>query len=145
MVWAVFSVQESWREMANCGIIICLNTHIQKIRISLALLCSALVMMACIALGMQMVERLIYELRMPFTWDTTLYIAVGRGILNGLTPYADLYENKPPGIFLMSALSLWLTGGRVLGSVFQTIAIVGIPIMLALVTLRTLRGKSALM
>ncbi len=44
--------------------------------------------------------------------DVTLFFQMGRGILNGLVPYATLYESKPPGIFLLSALSLFLTGGK---------------------------------
>ncbi|PIR52877.1 hypothetical protein COU76_03805 [Candidatus Peregrinibacteria bacterium CG10_big_fil_rev_8_21_14_0_10_49_10] len=41
--------------------------------------------------------------------DTTIYFIVGRGILNGLQPYVDLFESKPPGIFLLSAFSLFFT------------------------------------
>lgn len=55
--------------------------------------------------------RLGSELNPAYVWDDPLYWAVGRGILNGLTPYRDLFETKPPGIFWMSALSLKLTGG----------------------------------
>ncbi len=42
--------------------------------------------------------------------DVTLYFTVGRGLLNGLTPYTDLFEMKPPIIFFLSALSLLLHG-----------------------------------
>ena len=43
----------------------------------------------------------------PGTADWT----IGHGILKGLVPYRDLYETKPPGIFLVSALSYLVTGG----------------------------------
>lgn len=48
--------------------------------------------------------------------DVLLYFAAGRGILNGLSPYIDIFETKPPGMFLLSALSLRVTGDeRLLG------------------------------
>jgi hypothetical protein len=42
--------------------------------------------------------------------DYLLYTVVGRGILNGLTPYIDLFESKPPGMFLLAAVSLLVSG-----------------------------------
>ncbi len=51
------------------------------------------------------------ELNVSYCVDNPLYWAVGRGILNGLKPYIDLFENKPPGIFWLSALSMKYTGG----------------------------------
>jgi hypothetical protein len=42
--------------------------------------------------------------------DQYLYMTVGRSILNGLKPWQDLFETKPPIIFWISALSL-LWGG----------------------------------
>lgn len=51
----------------------------------------------------------------PLRSDPHIFLAVGRGILNGLTPYVDLFETKPPGIFFLSALSLRMFGdGRLL-------------------------------
>jgi len=38
-------------------------------------------------------------------WDSPAYYAVGRGILNGIAPWSGLLEIKPPGIFLVSAIS----------------------------------------
>ena len=67
----------------------------------------------------QVWQRLGSELNPAYNWDDTLYWAVGRGILNGLTPYKDLFETKPPGIFWMSALSLKLTGGVYAMNVFS--------------------------
>jgi hypothetical protein len=40
------------------------------------------------------------------TSDAELYFAMGRGWLNGLTFYRDLFETKPPLAFLLPALSL---------------------------------------
>lgn len=64
--------------------------------------------------------------------DAAIYLAVGRGITYGLRPYVDLFESKPPGIFVLSALSIWTTGGGRLAYLLQAIAILSIPIVTAL-------------
>ncbi|MBQ3417753.1 MAG: hypothetical protein IJH32_07950 [Ruminococcus sp.] len=63
-----------------------------------------------------------YELHHAYTADAPLYWAVGRGMLNGLTPYAQMYENKPLGIFLISALSFGLTGSSIICNIFSILA-----------------------
>lgn len=55
--------------------------------------------------------RLAYELKEVTNWDTGLYYTVGKGLSNGIPLYSGLYENKPPMIFLLSALSYSLTEG----------------------------------
>ena len=67
-----------------------------------------------------------YQWMSPLTWDSTLYVTVGRGMLNGLLPYVDLFENKPPGIFAVAALALWLRDDFALLGVFQTAALLGL-------------------
>lgn len=74
------------------------------------------------------------------TSDATLYLAVGRGILNGLIPYRDLFETKPPGIFLLSALSLWLSGGPLLGQLLQVAMFATMPLIFVVLALRETRG-----
>ncbi|MBI1934553.1 hypothetical protein HYS30_02700, partial [Candidatus Peregrinibacteria bacterium] len=44
-------------------------------------------------------------------WDALIFFTIGRGILNGLTPYVDLFESKPPGIFFLAIASLLLSKG----------------------------------
>ena len=39
------------------------------------------------------------------SWDAPVYYAVGRGIANGIAPWSGLFEIKPLGIFLVSAIS----------------------------------------
>lgn len=73
---------------------------------------------------------LIYELQGPITWDSPLYFAVGRGILNGLVPYQDLYENKPPGMFLLSSLSWALFDDTTLCHLAQVLVIALFPAVL---------------
>ncbi|HNX14759.1 MAG TPA: hypothetical protein PK854_10360 [Oscillospiraceae bacterium] len=67
----------------------------------------------------QIWDRLSSELNPAYVWDDPMYWAIGRGILNGLTPYVDLFETKPPGIYWMSALTLKLTGGVYAMNVFS--------------------------
>ncbi len=74
-----------------------------------------------------LLDRWIYELHQPYTADMGIYLAVGRGILNGLTPYVDLFENKPPGIFLLSALSLRLFNGSQLLHLLEAAILMGFP------------------
>ena len=63
--------------------------------------------------------------------DALIYFAVGRGILNHLVPYRDLFETKPPGIFLLAALSLKF-GGVLLGKIVQVLALLCIPLCIVL-------------
>lgn len=85
--------------------------------------------------------RLFYEMQGPYTGDSTIYWAVGRGILNGRIPYVDLFETKPPGIFLLSAVSIALTGGPMLGHFLQTFIIGAVPVLLGIFVWFDTRGK----
>lgn len=62
-----------------------------------------------------------------FHSDAAVYGTVGRGILNGLTPYADLYDNKTPVIYFMIALSFLFTGSMALFSWLQGMVILLFP------------------
>lgn len=64
-------------------------------------------------------DRFIYELKRPFTWDTTMYYAVGKGMVHGLKPYVDMFETKPPMIFFTAAVSYALTGDYYLCNVLS--------------------------
>jgi hypothetical protein len=73
-------------------------------------------------LGFELVLRLAHEASGFYASDAPLFRAVGRGILNGLNPYIDLFENKPPGIFLIYATSFaWLGDGQ-LHTALQVVA-----------------------
>jgi len=90
-----------------------------------------LLLLTCYTFGViiiDLIKRFVLEVQGPEQWDESIYWAVGRGILNGLAPYTDLYDIKPPGIYLIAATSLWITDGRVLGDILQALAIVGITI-----------------
>lgn len=57
-----------------------------------------------------------------------MYWTVGRGIVNGLSPYVDLFDNKPPGMFLISALSFWLTDSVAVCFFLQSIILFLLPL-----------------
>lgn len=78
-----------------------------------------------------LLARAWYEAQGPMTNDSSIYLGVGRGILNGLLPYRDLFETKPPGIFILSALSLWLTGDHTIVAWVEAGIFIAAPIALA--------------
>ncbi len=43
--------------------------------------------------------------------DNGYYLYIGQQILAGKTPYVEMWESKPPGIFYVNALGLWLARG----------------------------------
>ena len=74
-------------------------------------------------------DCLVYELHHAYNYDTCLYWAVGRGILNGITPYSGLYENKPLGIFILSAINFLFTDGTIVCNIISLIALLSIAFM----------------
>jgi len=80
--------------------------------------CIMVLPFACYAF-VQLCLRINYELSWPYTWDTTVYWAIGRGILNNITPWSGLFEIKPPGIFLLSAFSFAVFDSPVFTHWFQ--------------------------
>lgn len=97
--------------------------HSRILRWALAALCAG-----AAAAGWQLFRILALEIQGSIQSDVQLYLIVGRGILNGLTPYVDLYESKPPGMFLLSALSLALTDGEALMAWIATLLLVAVPL-----------------
>ncbi|MBM3230785.1 hypothetical protein FJZ28_00480 [Candidatus Peregrinibacteria bacterium] len=74
--------------------------------------------------------------------DALIFQTVGRGILNGKLPYADLFESKPPGIFLLHALSLALFGHQFLVKSIQAVALLLLPILIVLPVLGAMKRLS---
>lgn len=73
---------------------------------------------------MQIFSRMAEELTLSYTADAPMYWTVGKGILNGFKPYQDFYETKPPGIFLLSALSFAITGDGFVTNIFCFISLI---------------------
>jgi len=92
-------------------------------------------------------DRYLYELQGPFTWDTTMYYAIGKGFCNGLKPYQDLFETKPPMIFFISALSYSLTGDYYLCNILSFLLLLItslIPVIFAVYLFVTKKTKNVL-
>lgn len=68
-----------------------------------------------------------------YTGDAKYYFTVGRGILNGHELYTDIFDTKPPGVYLLSALSLWIFGSAILGSFLNGLIVLAYPIAFGLV------------
>lgn len=89
---------------------------------------------ACLAIVVaKAVRELFYmfafEFRDNLNPDALIYLTIGRGILNGLLPYKDLFESKPPGIFYLSALSQFLTGGVAISRAWEIATLAFIPVI----------------
>lgn len=75
--------------------------------------------------------------------DTQIFQTVARGMLNGLTPYVDLFETKPPGIFLLHVVSLTLFGSQFFVKLLQAIVLLGIPILVVIPSVNFAQDRSA--
>ena len=75
--------------------------------------------------------------------DALIFQAVGRGMLNGYTPYADLFETKPPGVFLLHALSWKLVGSQLLVSIATALALIGVAARAGAPVLGFVQGRPA--
>ena len=74
--------------------------------------------------------------------DHALFMGIGRALLNGLTPYVDIFENKPPGIFLVAAFSLWLNNDITFARIAQAIVLAAIPVVVGIAGFLRLQGSS---
>ena len=62
----------------------------------------------------------------PLQMDEAVYSYVGWGMLDGLVPYKDVFDHKPPGIYLLYALAFLLFGPKALSiKVLATIYTLG--------------------
>ncbi len=81
------------------------------------------IVVACLAVALilnsvnELIFRLSYELEEIGNYDTYLYYTVGRALSEGKQPYLEMYENKPPMIYLLSAISYKLFGNYYLTNV----------------------------
>ena len=91
-------------------------------KLTALMICALMIIISFIISFLVIKDIFTFELKHAYTADAPLYWSVGRGILNGLTPYADMYENKPLGIFLISALSFALTNDTIICNLFSCLA-----------------------
>ncbi len=88
------------------------------------------IILLVVIFGAELIGRLIYETSGAFNGDSPIYWAVGRGLLNGLTLYRDMFDIKPPGIFLVSAFSFGLTDTMRIGHILQAMVFALLPIVI---------------
>jgi hypothetical protein len=75
-------------------------------------------------------RMLLYELSGVFnSWDTPIFWTVGRGIVNGIPPYTGLFDIKPPGIFILSAISFYFFDSPIFTHIVQAIVLIIIAIV----------------
>ena len=89
--------------------------------------------------------QFLYELHDHYSTSGWVYVTVGRGIVNGLLPYVDLFEVKPPGMFLIAALSFWLTNTMSVANIIQGIIFLAIPLFIAIPVFRSLKKSDAVL
>jgi len=88
----------------------------------------------CVAIAVALLVLRAWYLLQPSTRfsDADVYLTLGRGILNGFRPYVDLFEIKPPGMFLLSAASLASFGGGALGNLLTAGSMFLLPALVAM-------------
>ena len=87
--------------------------------------------------------RLKGELREIYTVDHSLYFTVSRGMLAGEKPYSGYYENKPPLIFLLGAISWKLFHNYLMVNVFAFISLLIILLLpITLLVIKCIQNKT---
>lgn len=82
----------------------------------------------------------------PFQMDEGVYGYIGWGMLDGLVPYKDLFDHKPPGIYLLYSLVFLLTEPTALNiKVFTTIYTFGTVLAVFLVARKVAGEKAGLL
>jgi hypothetical protein len=92
----------------------------------LTLLCVAAALAALRGIY-DLIAELSIQVAAPLEPDAKIYVAVGRAMNNGINTYAEFFENKPPLIFLLTALSLLVTGTHTLAAIVQVLVLAAIP------------------
>jgi hypothetical protein len=92
-------------------------------------LLGAVIAVLLISVATEMTARYRYEASGAFNGDSPIYWAVGRGVANGYRMYDDLFDIKPPFIFLLSAASVRASGDLRIGHAAQGIVIAVLPLL----------------
>ena len=82
----------------------------------------------------------------PFQMDEGVYGYIGWGMLDGLVPYKDVFDHKPPGIYLLYSLVFLLSEPMALNiKVFTTIYTLGTLVAVFLVARKVAGEKAGLL
>src|SRR3989338_3708708 len=87
------------------------------------------VSLVALKVTVDLVRMLLLVSTSPVNGDATGYATVARAMLNGFKPYVEMELTKPPGIFLLLAASLALTGGEILATWVQMATYVLFPLL----------------
>ncbi len=74
------------------------------------------------AAAWSLVQWLDFLFRLPLSGDARIYHTVGKGLLSGYALYGDLFETKPPGVFVLHVLSLVTTGGPAFMNIIEVLS-----------------------
>jgi len=97
----------------------------------IALVCGALAVLMVLAVSQFIAHARVDEI------DVWLFAHYGRRLIDGATLYVDIWDNKPPGIFWINALGLWLGGGSIVGVwVIEGVAVASTAVLLYVTTRR---------
>ena len=104
-------------------------------------LCLLVLLFLAASKGLFELGRIILlESQGPLDADSTIYFTIGRGILNGYKLYtSDFFDVQPPGIFLLTAASLLVTGDQRLATWLAVASLVALPVALSIVAFRKSR------
>lgn len=98
---------------------------------TIGILAVSVILIAAAANGIwQLAQVLRVEAKGPVDGDALIYLTVASGILNGLKPYIDLFESKPPGMYLVMLVSLILSGGMKAATMMQVLILAALPFLL---------------
>lgn len=86
-------------------------------------------------------RRFLWEAQTPFYGDASAYFAMGRAITNGFTPYRDLMEIKPPGIFFLTALSFFLADNESIAFLLRMASFAALPGLFVAISHFMTRGQ----
>ncbi|MDO8649592.1 MAG: hypothetical protein Q7R81_07505 [Candidatus Peregrinibacteria bacterium] len=87
---------------------------------------------------------IVLEAQGPLDADSTIYFTIGRTLLNGFRLYVDFFDVQPPGMFLLTALSLLVTGDQRLVTGFVVFILAAVPTVIALFAYRESRSGDRL-
>ncbi|HUU84544.1 MAG TPA: glycosyltransferase family 39 protein [Phycisphaerae bacterium] len=102
----------------------------------------ALLATALICLPILGIAQVISHIRVD-EFDAWLFAYYGKQLTHGRVLYEQLWDNKPPGIFWLNAVGLWLSGGSLAGPIALCAAAVAAACAVFLVVTRRLYGLGA--
>jgi hypothetical protein len=90
-----------------------------------------IISLAALKVSYELWQMIFLEVHGAINPDAFIYLTIGKGILHGSKVYVDLFESKPPGVFYLSAISLFF-GGTVLMRSLEVISLLLIPFSLTI-------------